>query len=176
MTKIFVITLKRARTWQFLCKTRGCFHSAGKTHVRDRIFRLTPIHASMIYQIPDFTEFLFLLGKTLLSLWIARITRDDHINQWTLGTAHNKSQIFLIIATLVFQPIYADQPQTSESMEGNNITSNLIYNASYSSFTPISSSTEEDPRILATSLLMYKIGLYGNKIDAIIRSVGFHSS
>ena len=60
-------------------------------------------------------------------------------------------------------------------MDGNNITSNLIYNASFSSFTTVSS-TEEDPRILATYHVMYKIGLYGNKIYAIIRSVGFHSS
>ena len=43
--------------------------NTSKTPVRDRIFKLTPIHASMIYQIPgfgEFTEFPFHLGKTLL--------------------------------------------------------------------------------------------------------------
>ena len=30
----------------------GCYHSASKTHVRYRIFKLTPIHASVINQIP----------------------------------------------------------------------------------------------------------------------------
>ena len=30
----------------------GCFHSASKTQVIDRIFKLTSIHASVIYQIP----------------------------------------------------------------------------------------------------------------------------
>ena len=35
-----------------------------KTPVRDRIFKLGPIHASMIYQIPEFGEFPFHLGKT----------------------------------------------------------------------------------------------------------------
>ena len=29
----------------------GCYHSASKTHVRDRIFKLSPIHASVIYHI-----------------------------------------------------------------------------------------------------------------------------
>ena len=52
-------------------------------------------------------------------------------------------------------------------MDGNNITSNLIHNASYSSFTTVSS-IEKDPRILATSLLMYKIGMCGNKVYDII--------
>ena len=32
-------------------KRPGCYHSASKTQVRDRIFKLTPTHTSMIYQI-----------------------------------------------------------------------------------------------------------------------------
>ena len=35
-----------------LCETQGCYHSSSKTHVRDRILKLIPIHASVIYQIP----------------------------------------------------------------------------------------------------------------------------
>ena len=43
---------KRARTCHLLCKRPGCQHSASKTCVRDGIFKLTPGHASVIYQIP----------------------------------------------------------------------------------------------------------------------------
>ena len=45
---------KRARTCHpatFLCERPGCHHSLCKTHVRDRIFKLNPVHASVIYQI-----------------------------------------------------------------------------------------------------------------------------
>ena len=48
--KIFVI--KRTRTCHLLCKRPGCYHSTSKTHVRDRIFKLSPIHAWVVYQIP----------------------------------------------------------------------------------------------------------------------------
>ena len=41
----------RTRTCHLLCKRPGCHHSTSKTHVRDRIFKLSPIHASVIYQI-----------------------------------------------------------------------------------------------------------------------------
>ena len=43
---------KRARTCKLLCKRQECCHSPSKTHVRDRIFKLSPIHASVIHQIP----------------------------------------------------------------------------------------------------------------------------
>ena len=55
MTKLFVI--KRTQTCHLLCKRPGCYHSASKKHVRDRIFKLTPIHASAIIRFPEFTEF-----------------------------------------------------------------------------------------------------------------------
>ena len=42
---------KRTQTCHLLCKRPGCYHSASKIHVRDRIFKLSPIHASLIYQI-----------------------------------------------------------------------------------------------------------------------------
>ena len=48
---------KRARTFHLLCKRPGCYHSTSKTHVRERIFKTSPINASVIYQIPEFTEF-----------------------------------------------------------------------------------------------------------------------
>ena len=54
VTKIFVI--KRTRTCHLLCKRPGCDHSASKTHVRDRIFKLTLIHASVIIRFPEFNE------------------------------------------------------------------------------------------------------------------------
>ena len=58
--KIFVI-----RTCHLLCWRPGCYHGASKTHVRDRSFKLSPIHASVIYQIPWIHIH---LGKTRLCL------------------------------------------------------------------------------------------------------------
>ena len=52
-----------------LCNKPVCYHSASKTHVIDRILKLSPIHSSVIYQISEFAEFselLFHLGKPLL--------------------------------------------------------------------------------------------------------------
>ena len=48
---------KRAQTCYLLCKRPGCYHIANKTHVRDRIFKLSPFHASVIISFPEFTEF-----------------------------------------------------------------------------------------------------------------------
>ena len=63
---------KRVRTWH---PATSCVrdHNASKTHVRHSIFKLSPIHASVIYQISwihwiQFREFLFHLGKTPLQL------------------------------------------------------------------------------------------------------------
>ena len=56
VTEKFVYS-KRIRTCHLLCKRPGCYHSASKTHVRDRIFKLRPIHASLIISFPEFTEF-----------------------------------------------------------------------------------------------------------------------
>ena len=55
VTKIFVI--KRTWTCHLLCKRPRCYHSTIKTHVRDRIFKLSPFHASAIIRFPEFTEF-----------------------------------------------------------------------------------------------------------------------
>ena len=41
----------------FLCKRPACYHSASTTHVRDRIFKLSPIHASVIIIFPEFSKF-----------------------------------------------------------------------------------------------------------------------
>ena len=43
---------KRAWTYHLLCKRLGYYRSASKTHVRDSVFKLSPIHASAICQIP----------------------------------------------------------------------------------------------------------------------------
>ena len=50
VTKITAYS-KRVQTCRLLCWIPGCYHSACKTHVRDRIFKSTPIHASVIHQI-----------------------------------------------------------------------------------------------------------------------------
>ena len=42
---------KRARTCHLLWERPGYYHSISKTHMRDRIFKLSPIYSSVIYQI-----------------------------------------------------------------------------------------------------------------------------
>ena len=58
VTKIFVYSKKDSNLplSHLLCKRLGCFHSASKTHVRDRIFESSPIHASVIFRFPGFSE------------------------------------------------------------------------------------------------------------------------
>ena len=60
---------KRARTCHPVtsCERPRCYHSSSQINVRDRIFKLTQIHASVIINLPEFAEFnefLFHLGKT----------------------------------------------------------------------------------------------------------------
>ena len=43
---------KMVWTGYLLCKRPGWYYNTGKTHARDRIFKLSPVHASVIYQIP----------------------------------------------------------------------------------------------------------------------------
>ena len=43
---------KTVRTCHLLCMRPGCHRRASKTQVRDGIFKLSPIHASVMYQIP----------------------------------------------------------------------------------------------------------------------------
>ena len=48
--KIFVITVKGLEplpTSHLLCEMPACYHSVRKTYVRERNFKLNPIHASM---------------------------------------------------------------------------------------------------------------------------------
>ena len=47
-----LVIYKRTWTYNFLCKGSECYQSATTTHATDRIFKLNPIHASVIYQIP----------------------------------------------------------------------------------------------------------------------------
>ena len=50
VTKIYII--KRVRTCGLEWKRPGCYHNASNIHTIDMIFKLTPFHASVIYQIP----------------------------------------------------------------------------------------------------------------------------
>ena len=43
--------------YSLLCKRPGCYHCTRKTHVTDRIFKSSPMHASVIISFPEFTEF-----------------------------------------------------------------------------------------------------------------------
>ena len=46
-----ILVIKRTRTCDLLFKRPECYHSTSKAHVRDRIFKFSPIHASVIDQI-----------------------------------------------------------------------------------------------------------------------------
>ena len=54
VTKIFVITVKSLKpaTQPLLVWETRCYHSASKAHVRDRILKFSPIHASVTCQFP----------------------------------------------------------------------------------------------------------------------------
>ena len=74
---------KRTRTCQLFCERPECYHSASKTHVRDRIFKLSPIHGSEIFRFSEFVEFsessaLFKKKSIVLSV----IHLDLLINIW----------------------------------------------------------------------------------------------
>ena len=74
---------KRTRTCQLFCERPECYHSASKTHVRGRIFKLSSIHTSVIFKFSEFVEFsessaLFKKNSILLSV----IHLDLLINIW----------------------------------------------------------------------------------------------
>ena len=50
--KIILYFRKNIQTYHLLCKRPRSYHSASKTQVTDRIYKLNPIHALVIYQIP----------------------------------------------------------------------------------------------------------------------------
>ena len=57
VTKIFVTIVKGLEPATQAPLVLGCYHSASRTHVRDRIFKLTPIHTSVVIRFPELTEF-----------------------------------------------------------------------------------------------------------------------
>ena len=53
------IRCKRTRTCHLFCKRPGWYHSTSKSNVweRERIFKLSLIHTSVIFRFPEFTNF-----------------------------------------------------------------------------------------------------------------------
>ena len=68
---MWLIVIKRVWICGLKCKRPGYHHSASMTYVTDGIFKPTPVHASVICQIPRncwiYTEFPFHLGKTQIT-------------------------------------------------------------------------------------------------------------
>ena len=51
--KIYILYFQKIiQTCHLLCKRPRCYHSASKTQVAERIFKLSPVHALVIYLIP----------------------------------------------------------------------------------------------------------------------------
>ena len=72
---------KSAWTCHLLCKRPGCYHSTSKTHVRDRNFKMSSIHASVIYLIPrirriHWISILFREKSTITLLWIRNAIKN----------------------------------------------------------------------------------------------------
>ena len=63
LTKNICHYSKRAWTYRFQCKISGCCRIASRIHVRNSNFKLSPIHASTIYQIPWIRSILWILWK-----------------------------------------------------------------------------------------------------------------
>ena len=64
-----IIFQKIIGTCHLLCKRPRCYHSTSKTKVAERIFKLSPVHALVIYLISwiRWIEYLIQLGKTPLN-------------------------------------------------------------------------------------------------------------
>ena len=68
-----------------LCKRPACYHSTNTTHVRDRIFKLSPIHASVISIFPEFAEFsesYAPFSKNPIRLLRFLNTRNESLQKW----------------------------------------------------------------------------------------------
>ena len=52
VTKIFATTVKGLEPATSCVRNQDTTTAPDTTHVRDRVFKLSPIHASVIYQIP----------------------------------------------------------------------------------------------------------------------------
>ena len=71
-----------------LCERPACYYSASTTHVRDRIFKLNPIHASMninFLNSLNSVKFTLHLGKTPLSWKTRFITRRHNLGEKDQG-------------------------------------------------------------------------------------------
>ena len=91
--KIFVITVKGLERnlllSHLLCEKPECYHSTSKTHVRDRIFKLSSIHASVIYQIPW-------IRWIQWNPVVLRENKDDEQNSYILVFVFYYQQNFLL--------------------------------------------------------------------------------
>ena len=52
MNSLNSLQQKDSNPTHLLCERPACYHSASTTHVRDKIFKFSSIHASVIYLIP----------------------------------------------------------------------------------------------------------------------------
>ena len=79
---------KRARTCHLFWKRPGCYHSISMTHVRERILKLSPMHASVIYRIhwirSNHWIVLLHLGKTPLLQYMWEWVITSKSNRYTM--------------------------------------------------------------------------------------------
>ena len=71
-----ILVIKTVQTCHLLCERPECYHSASKTHVRDSIFKFSPIHASVIYHSLN----------SLNSMQSSALLRKN--SKWSMGFNH----------------------------------------------------------------------------------------
>ena len=104
--KIFVITVKRLKATTCCVRDQASYHNASKTHVRDRIFKLSPIHASVIYQIPwirwiHWIPAPFRENSIVSMVMLAVVPENGH-------RTHSFSLRFVTIASIIFENTNTD--------------------------------------------------------------------
>ena len=93
VTKILYFQ-KIIQTSDLLCERSRCYHSASKTHVAEWIFKLSPIHASVIY-------------KILWICWISDPFRENSNGFLSFTSGVTPADLF--VASMVdgpFKPMY----------------------------------------------------------------------
>ena len=73
--KIFVITVNGLKPASSCVRDQDDSHSTSKTHVRDGIFKLSPIYASVIYQIPRICWIHWIQRKFIFEIFLPLLLR-----------------------------------------------------------------------------------------------------
>ena len=101
-----ILFIKMVRSCSLLCWRSGCYHSTSNTQIRGRIFKLVPIHASVIYQIP-WISIPFRENSIMLRLYCATLVKRFNVTMEVIGwTEFSPFPVSLISNDLYHVPFY----------------------------------------------------------------------